>query len=216
MKMFVLFLSAVFLLSCDKPRPLPERTFFTYWEDRDCGQLQASYLPRSNYRRNLLTSLKDQYPLHYAAWSGDVDQVEALVNKGADVNLRDSFGRTALHWVTYLSYSDEEEGVNLSDEAEDVVEFLVENKAQAEVQDQCGNTPLHYVVDKSSEGLFDLEENHLNIAKLLLENGAYLLTKNALDKSPYDIVVFSSSSSEKEAWKELFDHWIREKNLIEK
>ncbi|KAI0799648.1 ankyrin repeat-containing domain protein [Irpex lacteus] len=42
--------------------------------------------------------------LAYAARFGSIDLIELLIDKGADVNRKDSWGRTALHWACYLCY----------------------------------------------------------------------------------------------------------------
>lgn len=39
--------------------------------------------------------------LSYAVHAGREGLIESLIEKGADVNLKDSWGRTALHWACY-------------------------------------------------------------------------------------------------------------------
>lgn len=44
-------------------------------------------------------------PLHWAAIVGALDAIETLIKAGADVNARDVFGKTPLHWYTCTAYT---------------------------------------------------------------------------------------------------------------
>ncbi len=43
-------------------------------------------------------------PLHDAAWSGDLDAVKRLVDRGFDVNSKDSVGETAIFGAVSWSH----------------------------------------------------------------------------------------------------------------
>lgn len=70
------------------------------------------------------------YPLHYAAFHGDLDVVKALINAQADINavIRTN-NRTALHWAV-----DKEMG--------SVIEFLVKSGARTDIADKGGRTAI--------------------------------------------------------------------------
>ena len=68
--------------------------------------------------------------LFLAAAEGNVDVVQALVSHGADINLRDKWGRTSLHYA--LSRGD----VN-------VIRSMITNGADVRLSDACGFTGLH-------------------------------------------------------------------------
>ena len=66
--------------------------------------------------------------LHVAALAGDIAEVERLLAGGADVNARDTLGRTALHYAALQG------GAGL-------VNLLLANHAELGLQDNFGNTP---------------------------------------------------------------------------
>ena len=88
-----------------------------------------------------------------AASVGSVDQLKALLSKGANVNHVDHSGRkfSPLHWACFSkNYS--------------TAKFLLENGADPNVKDISGNQPLFYAVGPSQQ---DYE-----LIKLLLDKGA--------------------------------------------
>ncbi len=70
------------------------------------------------------------YPLHEAVEIGDGDEVEALINSGADVNAKNNQGWTPLHIVL----------------DKDIAAILVANGADVNAKDKYGWTPLHAAV----------------------------------------------------------------------
>lgn len=70
------------------------------------------------------------YPLHYAAFNGDLDVIKALVGAKADIDavIRTN-NRTALHWA-------------VEKEMGSVIEFLVKAGARTDISDKSGRTAL--------------------------------------------------------------------------
>jgi len=102
-------------------------------------------------------------PLHLAASIGHTEVVKALLEKGAEVNVGDADGNTALYWA--IGSQDEETvkslidgGIDVNKGAEDVhplnlaiwnlskgiVEALLNAGANTDVKDSGGYTPLFY------------------------------------------------------------------------
>ena len=90
--------------------------------------------------------------------SEKIEIAKALIDYGADVNLKNTIGNTLLH-KTY-------------DRA--IGKLLIENGADVNARNNQGKTPLHYAIRR--------EEN----AKLLIENGADVNTKDNEGKTPID------------------------------
>ncbi|XP_013417046.1 protein phosphatase 1 regulatory subunit 12A isoform X3 [Lingula anatina] len=99
-----------------------------------------------------------------ACSSGDTDEVQHLLEKGADINTANVDGLTALHQACI-------------DDNYDMVEFLLEYGADVNVCDNEGWTPLHAT---ASCGFVE-------IARLLLENGANVAACNNDGDLPFDL-----------------------------
>nr|XP_019962681.1 PREDICTED: ankyrin repeat domain-containing protein 39 [Paralichthys olivaceus] len=82
-----------------------------------------------------------------AAMDGDLERVKSLIQKGTDINLRDSSGYTALHYASRSGHFA-------------VCKFLLENGACASPQTPGGATPLH----RSAYC------GHLDVVRLLLHH----------------------------------------------
>ncbi|KAK8186813.1 ankyrin repeat-containing domain protein, partial [Phyllosticta paracitricarpa] len=83
-------------------------------------------------------------PLMMAASLKDSDElVDLLISRGADVNIKNNNGNTALHFTASKS--------NL-----DIARKLVENKASARVKDKRGQLPLHRAAAVGSVPLIKL------------------------------------------------------------
>ena len=57
--------------------------------------------------------------------------IQVLIQDGADVNVRNIYGKTALHWVSYIGNKD-------------IVEALIRAGADVNIQDNNGWTALHW------------------------------------------------------------------------
>ncbi|KAG8440943.1 hypothetical protein GDO86_006616 [Hymenochirus boettgeri] len=84
-----------------------------------------------------------------AALDGDLSRVRSLIQKGADPNLPDNFGYTALH------YSSRKGSLP-------VCSFLLDNGANSNAQTHGGTTALHRAAYRG----------HFEVVQLLLEHGA--------------------------------------------
>jgi hypothetical protein len=92
-----------------------------------------------------------------AAQNGDISKVKELLDKGADVNVKDQSGRTALMAAGYFGY-------------EDVVKMLLDNGAHVNTKDNAGITSLIWVCDSKRE--------HINVVKALIAKGADVNASN--------------------------------------
>jgi ankyrin repeat protein len=104
-------------------------------------------------------------PLHAAAHAGDIDEVNRLVEAGADVNARSLYQATPLHWA-----------LKGSSVVPDIFSILVKNGADVNAQDNARKTPLHIA---SSFG-------NIPAAERLLSLGASLEIKDEGEQSPVD------------------------------
>ena len=51
--------------------------------------------------RNVISSQYQEAPLHVAAYKGDIDTVNLLLQNNADINIKDKVGRYNLHSVCF-------------------------------------------------------------------------------------------------------------------
>ncbi|KAJ5152754.1 uncharacterized protein N7482_009232 [Penicillium canariense] len=103
-------------------------------------------------------------PMSYAAEEGHEGVVRLLVEKGADIEARDTSGRTALSWAAEKGH-------------ENIVRLLLEKGVDIEARDILDRTPL----------LWAIKERHENIVKLLLEKGAELEARNFPGRNPLSL-----------------------------
>ena len=96
-------------------------------------------------------------PLHYAVKNGYEDLVKILVNKGANVNARDSFKQTPLMILARFA----------KDSFEVIADTLLKNGAEINAQEKLGYTPL----------LFGIKNKHEAFVKYILKQGADLSIK---------------------------------------
>lgn len=94
---------------------------------------------------------KEMTGLHLAAYFGVKASVQLLLDRGADVNLKESEGRTSLCWASESGHIE-------------VVRLLLKKGADLEAADGYGWTPLHLA----------LWSGHIEVVRLLLEEGADL------------------------------------------
>ena len=130
--------------------------------------------------------------LSEAAWKGDLKQVQELLDRGANVNVKNAHGETALmrsagmgHWAVVKLLLDRGADVNVKDRRGDtalllassgrrpeIVKLLLDKGAQANVKDKFGSTPLMMAQD-------------LETFKMLLKRGSDINAKTT-DSPPSD------------------------------
>ncbi len=100
-------------------------------------------------------------PLHQAAEVGDVNQVQRLLSKGADVNAIDRAGFTPLFYAAHKGHGQ-------------VAEILIAGGANVNAKDSYDNTPLHYA---AMAGYYD-------VCKLFIAKGADVNARNLTGGTP--------------------------------
>ncbi|MDN3549296.1 ankyrin repeat domain-containing protein [Mucilaginibacter aquaedulcis] len=83
------------------------------------------------------------YLLHNSVQTGDVGNVELLINQGADLNELDEFGNSPLHWAVMGGYYD-------------IVKILLEAGANPNVLSTDGYSPKWSAVDWGLVEITDL------------------------------------------------------------
>ncbi|RYO96410.1 hypothetical protein DL765_011600 [Monosporascus sp. GIB2] len=137
-------------------------------EDSDSDSPQLSRMPESGH------NIGGQIPLLWAAANGRLAVLKLLVEKGAQIEVRDKVLMTPLMVAAKNGH-------------EAVTKLLVEKGAQIEATDKDGLTPLMYAA----------REGHEAVARLLIKKGAQLEAKHKYDGTPliyaarnwHDIVV---------------------------
>jgi ankyrin repeat protein len=107
--------------------------------------------------------------LHIASWVGlssitHLKITKGLINFGADVNLKDKQGWSALSYSAYQG--------NI-----EITKLLINNGANLNIKDNLGSTAFHHAVSN----------NKVNIVKQLLDSGADLDIKNNIGKNPMEL-----------------------------
>jgi len=120
--------------------------------------------------------------LHQAIVDGDIDQVESLISKGADMNSKNYMGWTPLHTA-------------IQNRQKAIAEFLIDKGADLNAKAKNEKTPLHFAVESGQKDVVELliakgadvntmsgrNENALSLAKkkghkeivdLLVKHGA--------------------------------------------
>jgi ankyrin repeat protein len=136
-------------VSGETPRSVPDARAARMMEEIRNGDRQA--LKKALSQDPKAANLKGpggSTPLMYAALYGDADSVRLLLKSGADPNLRNDAGATALMWAT-----DDPERTRL----------LLESGADANARSDDGRTPLLIAAGRVGSGA---------VVKLLLDHGA--------------------------------------------
>ena len=127
--------------------------------------------------------------LFKAVKKGDLKTLQMLIEKGADVNVKDDDGMTPLSIAVWLAHKEDvhfllENGADVNAKDSDgrtplthatanghaeITKFLIEKGADVNAEDSGGSTPLMYATGNG----------HSEIAKLLIEKGADVNAKDA-------------------------------------
>jgi hypothetical protein len=100
-------------------------------------------------------------PLMYASYWGLLDIIEALLSRGADIDMENDLGKSALHFAAIGNKAP-------------VVAYLCSNGAKVDKQDNDGNTALHRACDWGSQ----------QASKELIKFGADTTLQNHLNATP--------------------------------
>ncbi|XP_033123687.1 ankycorbin-like [Anneissia japonica] len=113
------------------------------------GKLHLSRFIIEATEERTLVNVKDSYgktPLIRACKHVDrntrIRAMELLIKHGADVNLKDNVGRTALSYACHLKYND-------------AVALLVKNNVDPNIEDNSSNTPLMYCAKCGNVGAIE-------------------------------------------------------------
>ena len=93
----------------------------------------------------------------------DASKIKYLIERGADVNAKEEYGNTSLHWASLM-------------DCIEIVKLLLDRGADVGATDKDRWTPLHWAS----------EYNCIEIAKLLLEKGADVNSENNGGWTPLD------------------------------
>ncbi|WP_264336995.1 ankyrin repeat domain-containing protein [Wolbachia endosymbiont (group B) of Chorthippus brunneus] len=132
----------------------------------------VKYLKQAQLNEQLLAAVKDS----------DFNEVQGLVNRGANVNAKDKDGKTPLHYASQSIYS------------LDIVRYLISKGADIDVKNKDGKTPLDLAVqgnetsvveflkqtqlDLDKQLLTAVQDCNISKAEVLVSRGANINTKN--------------------------------------
>ena len=127
--------------------------------------------------------------LHIAAFLPDYKVVQMLIERTAAIDVRDTKGRTPLHYAMrdFELGWDYDNGRRSDDDIFHCVQLLLDHGASAEAQNNHGSTPLHVAASKMSREIIQsLIENSTNID--LRNNSGRTALHEALQRGQPDII----------------------------
>tara|TARA_Y100001970_G_scaffold36092_1_gene44621 strand:+ start:3997 stop:4641 length:645 start_codon:yes stop_codon:yes gene_type:complete len=158
---------------------------------------------RINFLKKIMENYEKAYireflnkQLFDAVECGNIEIVKMMIQFGADKDMKDKDGDSALHYAAQFGHTD-------------VVKLLLDAGAVKEVKNNDGATPLHYAIG----------ENNFDAVKLLLDAGAEMEVKDEDGKTPLHWAAESTEAGEDgytdivellldmEADKEVKDKW---------
>lgn len=116
-----------------------------------------------------VTNQVGRTPLHLAAWGGDQEILEMLIQAGAGVNLTDNLDYSPLHFAVSQGHTECVKAL--------IVSGAKVNITTPETGTKCDNTLIHQAVRLGNK----------KIVKYLIRAGARLDLKNRLDQTPLAI-----------------------------
>jgi hypothetical protein len=137
--------------------------------------------------------------LHLAAGSLGRDIVEALLEKGADVNAHDNFRNTPLHWAfSFFCWLVEYRTSKRLKELTNIIDMLIETKGiDLNAVNEYGNTPLDFIFKAIMEAAFEKDgiamKNIFTIIKKLILKDVSIVRLDSL-------LPYLNSTLEKLAW----------------
>ena len=137
-------------------------------------------------------------PLHFAADSNELDNLETLLNSGKyDVNAKDFHGETALHHLVNGDTFDELDNIKRG------IQLLLDSGSDINIQNKLGETPLHCVFNNYDRFTPD-------IIRYLLENSQLQYNHYLKDDVGYTVfykfmVDFRQSLQERDDFDEIVE-----------
>lgn len=148
---------------------------------------EPTFIPRSGVLDERLSQLLKQYGIDQdpdrkeGGWpplvfqsrgdrGGNLDRVRTILEAGADVNVTNHKGQTALHCAAKAGFAD-------------IVELLIDRGANVNAQDHDGNTPLI----TSLQSTIKNKEKLIDVVKLLISSETNLDVPNKRGKTAMDI-----------------------------
>lgn len=135
----------------------------------DNGSNIETYVTVANYKR----------ALHFAAFNGQLNIAQLLLDRGADMYAKSETGECPLHYAAFAGHKT-------------LVELFLSRKMDVNVQDDQGMTPLHHAGGRGCT----------EILELLLDNGADI---HATDRSGMTVLHYAVMFGQKESVKILLD-----------
>ncbi|KAL7298463.1 hypothetical protein TKK_0008251 [Trichogramma kaykai] len=159
--------------SANKDRLPPIMDMDSRWLFSYCGALERSAPPKSGPRSKYDNHRYDDDfagkwfwmpPLHIALFRRDKSVVESLLRQGANPNLRDRYGQTPLHVISWCLDDDEEFAKKFFEIVDETVDVETGQRSvvRVNVAENNGGTALHCAAFCG----------HSRVAKLLLSKGA--------------------------------------------
>ncbi|KAF8496179.1 hypothetical protein F5888DRAFT_413684 [Russula emetica] len=115
-------------------------------------------------------------PLHSAAYSGDVEMVQDLLDLGADVNVRNKYGQTLLDY-TSLTPSTFHNTPTFPILLGNVAQLLLDRGVDINARTNDSSTPLHTAV----------ECGRIEVVRVLLEHGADVGAEDRQGRTPFTL-----------------------------
>ena len=109
-----------------------------------------------------------------ACREGNFAKAEEAIKEGANVDAEDEYGKTPAIIVADYGYKD-------------ILELLIKNKTNINKQDFKGYTPLMYAIQNAFI-FYAVDKKFIDIAMLLLDNGARVDIKNKNNETVFDIL----------------------------
>jgi len=129
--------------------------------------------------------------LELAVSSGRIDSIQLVLARGVDINEKNRYGRTALHYACYKQDGRPPRHTWRVGQKK-VVKFLLEKGAHVNAKDKAQQTPLHLAASRWA----------VEVAEILIEHGAEINAQDIQGKTPLQIIYTQSISKKNDAKKE--------------